>query len=59
MLDHGTDAKLTAWLMMTGLFVTISSLLLLPSGESPTQPAPVTPAKPEPASVEPKEAAAK
>jgi len=59
MLDHGTDAKLTAWLVMTGLFVTIPSLLLLPSGESPTQPAPVTPPKPEPASVESKETAAK
>ncbi len=34
MLDHGTDAKLTAWLVLTGLFMTIPSLLLLPSGES-------------------------
>jgi len=35
MHDHGTDARLTAWLVLTGLFVTIPSLLLLPSGESP------------------------
>lgn len=32
MIDHGTDAKLTAWLVLTGLFMTIPSLLLLPSG---------------------------
>lgn len=35
MLDHGTDGKLTAWLVLTGLFVTIPTLLLLPSGEVP------------------------
>jgi hypothetical protein len=33
MHDHGTDARLTAWLVLTGLFMTIPSLLLLPSGE--------------------------
>lgn len=33
MLDHGTDAKLTAWLVLTGLFMTIPSLMLLPSDE--------------------------
>lgn len=32
MIDHGTDARLTAWLVLTGLFMTIPSLLLLPSG---------------------------
>jgi Kef-type K+ transport system membrane component KefB len=32
MLDHGTSAKLTAWLVLTGLFMTIASLMLLPSG---------------------------
>ena len=32
MLDHGTDARLTAWLVLTGLFVTISAILLLPPG---------------------------
>ena len=32
MLDHGTDARLTAWLVLTGLFVTIPSILLLPAG---------------------------
>jgi trk system potassium uptake protein TrkH len=32
MMDQGTDAKLTAWLVLTGLFMTIPSLLLLPSG---------------------------
>jgi Kef-type K+ transport system membrane component KefB len=32
MLDHGTDARLTAWLVLTGLFVTIPAILLLPSG---------------------------
>jgi len=34
MLDHGTDAKLTAWLVLTALFITIPSLLLLPAGEA-------------------------
>ena len=33
MLDHGTDAKLTAWLVLTGLIMTIPTLILLPSGE--------------------------
>lgn len=32
MFDHGTDARLTAWLVLTGLFVTIPSILLLPAG---------------------------
>ena len=32
MLDHGTDARLAAWLVLTGLFVTIPAILLLPSG---------------------------
>lgn len=41
MLDHGTDAKLTAWLVLTGLFMTIPSLLLLPSGESTAPARPV------------------
>jgi len=42
MIDHGTDANLTAWLVLTGLFMTIPSLLLLPSGESEAD-APVKP----------------
>lgn len=33
MIDLGTEAKLTAWLVLTGLFMTIASLMLLPSGE--------------------------
>jgi hypothetical protein len=42
MIDLGTDAKLTAWLVLTGLFMTIPSLLLLPSGlQSPTATTPV------------------
>lgn len=32
MIDHGTEAKLTAWLVLTGLFMTVPALLLLPSG---------------------------
>jgi Kef-type K+ transport system membrane component KefB len=32
MSDHGVDAKLTAWLVFTGLFMTIPALMLLPSG---------------------------
>jgi Kef-type K+ transport system membrane component KefB len=36
MLDHGTDARLTAWLVLTGLFMTIPTLLLLPSGAEPS-----------------------
>jgi Kef-type K+ transport system membrane component KefB len=42
MHDHGTDAKLTAWLVLTGLFMTIPALLLLPSGESPAKVTPPT-----------------
>ncbi len=33
MSDHGADPKLTAWLVLTGLLMTIPSLLLLPAGE--------------------------
>jgi hypothetical protein len=32
--DHGTDAKITAWLILTGLFMTVPSLFLLPSGNA-------------------------
>lgn len=35
MLDHGTDGKLAAWLVLTGLFMTIATMWLLPSGETP------------------------
>lgn len=31
MLDHGTDPNLAAWLMLTGLFITVPDILLLPS----------------------------
>lgn len=31
-LDSGVDPKLTAWLLLTGLFTTIPALLLLPTG---------------------------
>jgi Kef-type K+ transport system membrane component KefB len=41
MLDHGSDAKPTAWLVLTGLFMTIPSLLSLPSGETTTRVEPV------------------
>lgn len=34
MIDLGTDARLTAWLVLTGLFMTISSLMLLPTTET-------------------------
>ena len=37
MMSQGADAKLTAWLVLTGLFMTIPSLLLLPSDVSRTQ----------------------
>lgn len=30
MHNHGTDAKLTAWLVLSGLFMTVPSLILLP-----------------------------
>ena len=36
MVDHGTDARLTAWLVLTGLFVTIPAILLLPLGPDAT-----------------------
>ena len=32
MLDHGTEPKLAAWLVLTGMFMTISALLMLPGG---------------------------
>ena len=44
MIAYGTDAKLTAWLVLTGLFMTIPSLMVLPAGESA---APVKPTAPE------------
>jgi len=36
MLDYGAEPRLTAWVVLTGLFVTIPSLVLLPSGELPS-----------------------
>lgn len=39
MLDHGTDPRLTAWLVLTGLFMTIPAILLLPA-ENPGPTAP-------------------
>ena len=36
MLDKGIDPRLTAWLVLTGLFMSVPSLLLLPAGESQT-----------------------
>lgn len=33
MLDHGVDSKLTSWLVLTGLFMTIPSLMFLPAGD--------------------------
>lgn len=37
LLDHGSDSRLAAWLLLTGLFMTIPAILLLPSGlETPT-----------------------
>lgn len=33
MLEQGTDAKLAAWLVLTGSFMTITSLLMLLAGE--------------------------
>lgn len=40
MLDHGTDAKLTAWLVLTGLFMTVPALLLLPAANQAIPDAP-------------------
>lgn len=41
MVDHGADAKATAWLVLAGLFMTIPSLLVLPADKpaAPNQPA--------------------
>lgn len=44
-MAQGVDAKLTAWLVLTGLFMTIPSLLLLPPGGSRSSVAPTTPAR--------------
>lgn len=41
MVDNGTDAHLTAWLLLTGLFVTVPSLMLLPAGSAKEVPAPL------------------
>ena len=38
MQDHGSDSKLTVWLLLTGLFVTIPSLFLLPAGKPEIEP---------------------
>lgn len=43
MLDNGADPRLTAWLVLTGLFITIASLVLLPSGLGTSQAAVKTP----------------
>lgn len=32
MIEHGADSRLMAWLVMTGLFMTVPALLMLPSG---------------------------
>jgi len=45
MLDHGTDPRLTAWLVLTGLFITIPALLLLPGGNSELDPSGDNPRK--------------
>jgi Kef-type K+ transport system membrane component KefB len=34
MMTSGADAKFTAWLVLTGLFMTIPSLMLLPAGNA-------------------------
>jgi Kef-type K+ transport system membrane component KefB len=41
MIDNGTDSHLTAWLLLTGLFVTVPSLMLLPAGSAKEAPATV------------------
>ena len=42
MIAYGADAKLTAWLVLTGLFMTMPSLLVLPAGDSPVLANPAT-----------------
>ncbi len=37
--DAGMDARLTAWLVLTGLFVTVVALALLPTGGDDSEPA--------------------
>jgi CPA2 family monovalent cation:H+ antiporter-2 len=49
MVDHGTNPKLTGWLVLTGLFMTIPSLMLLPAGSNGNVPAAEKPAMPTPA----------
>jgi Kef-type K+ transport system membrane component KefB len=41
MIDNGTESHLTAWLLLTGLFVTVPSLMLLPAGSAKEAPATV------------------
>jgi Kef-type K+ transport system membrane component KefB len=36
MLEHGARPELTAWLLLTGLFMTVTSLFLLPAGPNGT-----------------------
>lgn len=38
MADHGADSDLAAWLVLTGLFTTVPSLILLPAGTVPNDP---------------------
>lgn len=47
-LDMGMEAKLTAWLLLTGLFTTIPALLLLPAGNNHTDAASPNSAIPNP-----------
>ncbi len=35
MIAYGADAKLTAWLVLSGLFMTIPSLMVLPAAKAP------------------------
>jgi hypothetical protein len=44
----GMEAKLTAWLLLTGLFTTIPALLLLPAGNNHTDAASPNSAIPNP-----------
>lgn len=39
MHDHGADSQLTTWLVLTGLFMTVPALLMLPAGANPAEPA--------------------
>ena len=47
MMQHGSDPRMVAWLLLTGLFMTVPAILLLPSGRAEFATAPESGLEPE------------